>query len=96
MICWIPLAIKNLVEYILDRETIFYGKDHTWHTILKNFCYLAVHINAAIDPVILAYRIKDVRNAIKRVLRYRYQSKTLQDTADMSVVKSSSQSASVL
>lgn len=96
MICWFPLAIKNLIDYIIDCDSIFYGKDHIWHTILKNFCYCAVHVNAAIDPVILAYRINDVKSAIQRVLRCQYQSKLVQDTTDMSVVKSSSQSASVL
>lgn len=96
IICWIPLAIKNIIEIIVDPDAVLYGKDHVWHTILKNFCYCAVHFNSAIDPIIYAFRIGDVRRATKKILLCRYEHIRRNDLTDMSVAKNSSCSASGL
>lgn len=63
VVCWIPLAILCLVDYLSPRneETHNITKD-----LIDNFCYCAIHFNSAINPIIYAFRIRDLRNAIKR------------------------------
>lgn len=70
MICWIPLAI-NLIS-----KSLFHSDETSGLSKLdfaEMFCYCAVHYNSAIDPLIYAYRIKDVGDAVRRTLRIKHQ-----------------------
>lgn len=56
IVCWLPMAISYFLYAALDQK---FTQD-----ILDVFTILS-HFNSAIDPLIYAYRIKDVRATIE-------------------------------
>lgn len=63
IVCWIPFATCVIIKTIGNGAIVRFEK------VIETFCLCATHWNAAIDPVIYAYRIKDIRKAINRTLR---------------------------
>lgn len=59
IICWLPLTIVFLLmvvtEIIIPQETMI-------------FCFLLSHANSAIDPIIYAIRITEVKEAMMRFI----------------------------
>lgn len=74
IICWIPLFINYLVKLTSKGDQVSHTvEEKSNYKFIEFFCYCAVHYNSAIDPIIYAYRIKDVQSAIKRTLGYQHQ-----------------------
>jgi hypothetical protein len=63
-LCWLPLAI-----YFVLKSTVTGPNYSEFSIFIDAFCFCATHYNSAIDPIIYAYRMKNIRNAIKRTLR---------------------------
>lgn len=63
ILCWIPFAICVVIKTVGNDSNSSFAK------VVETFCLCATHWNASIDPVIYAYRIKDIREAIKNTLR---------------------------
>lgn len=63
ILCWIPFATCVIMKTMGNDAIVRYEK------VIETFCLCATHWNAAIDPVIYAYRIKDIRDAIKNTFR---------------------------
>lgn len=59
IVCWLPLIIVFLMLALADKNV---------HSNLTNFCIFLSHANSALDPVIYAVRIHDVRDAMKRTI----------------------------
>lgn len=70
MICWIPLGVNFVCQLLSYQSTSSeYNTEEGQRSHLIDFLtYCAIHLNSAIDPLIYAYRIKSVRNAIKNTL----------------------------
>lgn len=94
LICWIPLAANFITKLIAGKNgasgSTADGK------LVDFFCYCAVHFNSAIDPLIYAYRIRDVRMAIRRSFGCKHVSTSVHDPSslEMSVGRTGSKSAS--
>lgn len=56
IICWLPMTVSYFLYAVIDQK---FTQD-----ILDVFTILS-HFNSAIDPLIYAYRITDVRKTIK-------------------------------
>lgn len=91
MMCWVPLTIKlaksfkpSLFNNASDEEEDMLGK------IISYFGYCAIH--SAIDPIIYAYRIKDVRDAIKKTFRCCFRFRVRVSSPEISSLKDYPQS----
>lgn len=67
IICWTPVTINFLVVAITKNRQYF--QDHGLLNFFHVFSVCATHFNSAIDPIIYAYRIKDVRDTMKNLFR---------------------------
>lgn len=63
VICWLPMMVTFFVFAIVSENM-----DQTRGRYIFNFCILLSHCNAAINPLIYGYRIKDVRMTISNIL----------------------------
>lgn len=61
IICWFPMTMSFFV-FAIKRDRTFTEE------ILDVFIILA-HFNSALDPLIYAYRIKDVRKVLKTLCK---------------------------
>lgn len=66
IICWVPVTI-----YYFNRTHENYPnpEDTESFSVYWGLLEILPYLNAAIDPVIYAYRIKDVRESLMRCLR---------------------------
>lgn len=64
VVCWMPFVTCVLLE-----KTKYKLSGTEYHKIIIAFSLCATHFNAAIDPMIYAYRNREIRQAIKKVLR---------------------------
>lgn len=60
LLCWVPLGIINVYNYFC--EYCFNNFD------IINFAIVFSHSSAAINPMIYAYRIREIRNALKSLV----------------------------
>lgn len=67
IIFWTPLTIMGTIV-AFKRDSHYFDNDESAR-IWFMFAACAAHFNSAIDPVIYAYRIKDVRVIIKRLFK---------------------------
>lgn len=82
-LCWAPLTILSVIKWF-SKEPII-TSDAT-RAVVGNFCTCAVHFHAAINPIIYAFRIRDVRNAIRRTFGFSEEDATGQsETNDPSM-----------
>lgn len=59
-------------------------EDEMLSKIISYFGYCAIHSSTAIDPIIYAYRIKDVRDAIKRTFHCGFPIRDRMSTPEIS------------
>lgn len=65
IVCWTPITIiAPLVAITEKRHDI--DDNGVWRTI-HIFTLFAAHFNSVIDPIIYAYRVKDVKMTIKKI-----------------------------
>lgn len=57
---WIPLTIKFIVDAFSQNATSSTLPSVMPH-LIENLCLFAVHFSSAVDPMIYAFRVKDVR-----------------------------------
>lgn len=69
MICWLPLAVNTLIDTLKKSESSECHNSHTQAQLINYLCYCAVHYISAVNPIIYAFRIVDVRIAMKRLFR---------------------------
>lgn len=79
LICWTPLGIYCIVEKYIPDPTD--PHDQAVRGIIVNLCYCAVHFNFAIDPIIYAYRVKDIREAVHKLFRCKYEAGAVNDSS---------------
>lgn len=66
LFCWFPITI-NLLGISISRDRNFF-----YDSIGRNFNLCTIcctHLNSAIDPIIYAFRMKEVRKAVKNLIR---------------------------
>lgn len=56
-------------DFSTEEETIFESPS-TLTMLINTFCDCGVHFNSAVNPFIYAYRIKDVRDAVKKLFKF--------------------------
>lgn len=61
IVCWLPMTISFFV--------FGFKKDRGFTEEILDVCIILSHFNSAIDPLIYAYRIKDIRETVKSFLR---------------------------
>lgn len=66
IICWIPLVIVFYVIVFTENSNFFFENNLRY---LYYIAVIAVQLNSVIDPIIYTYQIKDVREAIKKIMR---------------------------
>lgn len=66
IISWTPLTVNFLVVAVTRNRQFF--QDNGPLRIFHIFSICAAHFNSAIDPIIYAYRIKDIRETLKKFL----------------------------
>lgn len=82
IICWLPMTISFfLFSALRDRE---------FSEEILSFAIILSHCNSAIDPIIYAYRIKDVREALKNFLRCQSRNRLQRDFTLNTVIKRTS------
>lgn len=59
MICWLPMTIGYFIIAVQENRD--------FHRKALSITVIITHLNSAIDPIIYAYRIKDVRNTLKKI-----------------------------
>lgn len=67
ILCWTPITVLDMIIAYTRDLTIFDGNAVSRNCFMFSVC--AAHFNSAIDPIIYAYRIKDVRVTIRNILR---------------------------
>lgn len=60
LICWLPVTLAFFDLAIEEDRSI---NEKIW-----NLCIIVSHFHSGLYPLIYAYRIRDVRNALKSVL----------------------------
>lgn len=65
ILCWTPMTINLIIQAASNDPMIL--KNSALY-IFYSLSIWAAHFNSAIDPIIYAYKIKDIRNSIKQVL----------------------------
>lgn len=69
IIFWIPLMInfsfKLIVNYTSFTSVI--ENDEVLSHLVDFLCYSAIHLSPAMNPLIYAFRMKDVRDAVKKL-----------------------------
>lgn len=61
-----PITFKFLIVAITKNRRFFRDYSLTFNLAYDFIIYIAIHLNSAIDPLIYGYRIKKVRDAIKK------------------------------
>lgn len=71
LFCWLPITIYFLVIAVMKMRVPFDLENLSVGLILLGISITATHFNSAIDPLIYAYRIKEVRDAIQMPFKCR-------------------------
>lgn len=71
VICWMPMAI-NFVIVIVAKDPKFLRNFHeTFEFVFYAVAYIAIQLNMIVDPMIYAYRVKEVRDSIKQFFNFK-------------------------
>lgn len=65
IICWVPITIFNFAIAITNDRN-FFGDEQMLHAY-DALAISAAHFNSAINPIIYAYRMRDVRITVKKI-----------------------------
>lgn len=76
LICWFPIAVHFIGEAV-TKNWIFYkkffknhvpkGLDHELGLIFRSISIVITILNSLIDPLIYTFRMKEVRNGVKKL-----------------------------
>lgn len=68
LLCWAPISLYFLAVTITKNRNLVL--DSSYGKAFHAFAVAVAHMNPAIDPLIYAYRMKEVRDGIKRMLNF--------------------------
>lgn len=90
LICWIPITVNFIAVAVTQNRRFFHDYHPLFGFIFHTLTLIATHLNTAIDPLIYAYRIKEVREGIKKMFKYlqRVDSELSQNSATTNVTVS--------
>lgn len=64
IVCWLPVTIVYFLIALEGNRNIYRG--------VLTLTIILSHFNSAIDPIIYAYRIKEVRKVLKNIIVLRH------------------------
>lgn len=69
LLCWMPITLYFLAIALTENRLILISLNDTFAYVLHVVSILATHMNSAIDPIIYAYQMKQVRSGIKKIFK---------------------------
>lgn len=81
IVCWFPMAIGFFIFAL--------KKDRTFNEEILDVFIILSHFNSAIDPLIYAYRIQDVRRVLGMLVKCKISNVALSNTIDKTTFKKS-------
>lgn len=78
LVLWVPMTISYFAFAVI--------RDRKFNEEVLDICMILSHFNSAIDPLIYAYRIKDVREALKGLFRCSRRSCTTVNETSSTVI----------
>lgn len=67
--CWMPMTLNFVYVAIRKQRIPFDPFNPSLELIIVAISVTATHMNSAIDPLIYAYRMKEFRDAITRLIK---------------------------
>lgn len=67
LLCWTPFVAYFLLVVITGDRNIF--QDSIYGKLFRVFAVCLSHMNPVVDPLLYAYRMKEVRDGIKKIFK---------------------------
>lgn len=71
LVCWMPVTVSFITVAITRKRHFFFEYNELFGMVFHIVAVIATHLNSVIDSVIYAYRIKEVRDEIKKMFQCR-------------------------
>lgn len=68
---WMPITVNCLAVLVTKNSRVFHEYSESFGLCFGMFTLVATYVNSALDPLIYAYRMKEVREDIKSLFKFK-------------------------